>query len=179
MKNYKNTTANMVIEEFNQAIQQATQTVKSKDDFLNWFRANWQLLALRGYYCERRHRRIRIPNTQLVTVKWDVDNMGFYRNSHSCPRGGVINFINGKGDTNKPTGYMGWRGYMSWRYTGNDPHYLCGADMFRDTIIHTGSGGGGDGHPGYEVTLWADDWPAWKLAEEQREMWKTLKRQDY
>jgi hypothetical protein len=29
MKNYKNTTANMVIEEFNQAIQQATQTVKS------------------------------------------------------------------------------------------------------------------------------------------------------
>jgi hypothetical protein len=68
---------------------------------------------------------------------------------------------------------------MSWRYTGNDPYYLCDADMFRDTIIHTGSGGGGDGHPGYEVTLWADDWPAWKLAEEQREMWKTLKRQDY
>lgn len=106
------------------------------------------------------------------------------RNSHSCPRNGVQNW-SGR-DADKPTGYPGWTGRIyikvkpgMMKYRGKS--YMedgFGSDYFADTTINTGSGGGGGGDEykeyGYDVKLFADDFPTWRDNVLKAQMWKTL-----
>lgn len=110
-------------------------------------------------------------------------------NSHSCPRGGVENFDT-RADYNKgkPTGYPGWRGRIiikvlppTYKYHGKE--YIgdgWGSSYFKNTTIHTGSGGGGNGKNckeySYAVTLWAADFPV-MYETVRREQW--LHRENY
>lgn len=154
-----------------QAIELAQSTVTGPDEFLNWFRNYWSHLVARGYYqsLTSRSSASEIPNLSLLHVCWSRGYWGQHSNSHNCPRGGVTNW--GHRIKNAPISYLGWCGRLEWHYVGQGS---CASDMFASTVIHTGTGGGGSGYYSYDVTLWADDWPAWRLAEDQREMWKVL-----
>lgn len=152
-----------------QAITQAQTSVANSDDFLEWFRTNWTLLVARGYYHNvsrwgRSARHADCPEVTLTDVRWATGSWGQHSNSHSCPQGGVTNW-HGKPDL--PRSYAGWHGRLEWSHSGQDHYSSASADMFRDTVIHTGTGGGSGRRYSYDVTLWADDWPAWKL-------WKIL-----
>lgn len=142
-----------------QAITWATQNVASADEFENWFRDNWSVLATRGIGRSglwSNKRKIVIP--QLAGVRMKINFSPMASNTHSCPQGGVTNW---RRHHNMPRGYPGWEGNLSWRHDSANQCSGLGSDIFRDTVIHTGTGGGaGDGYQ-YSVTLWADDWPAW------------------
>ena len=86
-------------------------------------------------------------------------------NSHSCPKGGVHNWC-GK-TPGAPTGYPGWGGYVRGTLTRAKKHmssYPYSA-IFNLVDIHTGTGGGGNEHWGYDVKIFAADWPT--LGEEE------------
>lgn len=77
-------------------------------------------------------------------------------NSHSCPRGGVTNFI---GDPTRPRHYAGWRGQIELVVNEWDG---SSSDLLKEIDIHSGSGGGGMKHHklhlSYDVKLFFSDW---------------------
>ena len=83
-------------------------------------------------------------------------------NSHSCPRGGVMNWC-GHGDPN-PRGYPGWTGSLSGKLDVTDRQETPSwSEFFKMFDVHTGSGSGGRNF-NYGVTVFASDWPG--VAEE-------------
>jgi hypothetical protein len=76
-------------------------------------------------------------------------------NSHSAPRGKQTNWGGDKKDV--PRGYPGWGGKIEYEMS----HDLgFGSDIVKGLGINTGTGGGrGDNAYGYDVKLFADDWP--------------------
>lgn len=76
-----------------------------------------------------------------------------YSNSHSAPLGKMTNYHH---DSNHPSGYPGYRGHISYQMIDDSGG---GSNIFRQTGINTGSGGGGGIKYTYEVTLFAADWP--------------------
>jgi hypothetical protein len=99
------------------------------------------------------------PETDVFTkfeikVKWN----SHVSNSHSCPKGGVENWF---GDKNKPTGYPGWSGRVEGTLTRHKKHmnsYPWGS-LLKLLSFHSGSGSGGNEYWGYELKIFADDWP--------------------
>ena len=159
------------------AILWATQNVTSAEEFDTWFRQSWPALVSRGYRTRSNEygsyiRKQDIVVPELLSNEFSIGSYGFQSNSHSCPSGGVSNF---RGDPALPRGYMGWFGRVKYKfaYSTADSH-ACGFDMFRDSVFHTGTGGGGSNGYAFDFNLWADDWPAWKLAEEQRKVWDII-----
>ena len=57
-----------------------------------------------------------------------------------------------------PRGYPGWRGGIEYSVS----HEILGGvvNLFNNTGIYTGTGGGGRTKGRYEITLFAADWPA-------------------
>ena len=117
-------------------------------------------------------------------------------NSHSCPHDGVQNFMR---HDDKPTGYPGWSGRVSWIVAWPkewDGHYL-GGDLFAAGTFctgrqraHTGTGGGGgmrwnEDHKcyvmshGYDFRIFAADWPGLARYYQKRQMWKTLANKEF
>lgn len=152
------------VQQGNAAFEWAAQNVSSSAQFEEWFRENWKSLALRcvgryrwSYKSFRNISQIVIP--ELKTVDLDVKFVQEASNSHSCPRGGVTNWSR---EAHKPKGYPAWVGRLSWicdaQVLNNRGVYLD-CDMFRDTIVNIGSGGGDHIKHEYSVTLWAEDWP--------------------
>lgn len=148
------------------AFEWAAQNVSSSAQFEEWFRENWKSLALRGvgryrwsYKSFRSISQIVIP--ELKSVKLEVKFDLQANNSHSCPQGGVTNWTR---EAHKPKGYPAWVGRLIWICDApeltNRGVYLD-SDVFRDTIVNIGSGGGNHIRHEYSVTLWAGDWPAW------------------
>lgn len=143
-----------------------TELEKFIKDNWKWFFANgsgrneWRVKDSSGF-----HEYVEVS---FSNVFWRED----LRNSHSCPRGGVENF-NSRADYNqgKPTSYPGWRARMTIKVRPpmskhkKDPymHDGWGSDYFNNTIIHTGTGGGGGAKDhksyAYDVSLWAADFP--------------------
>jgi hypothetical protein len=161
------------------AILWATHHVTSADEFDAWFRQSWSALVGRGYrtnandndYDKYKSKQdIVVP--KLLSSELSIGSYGFQSNSHSCPSGGVTNF---RGDPSLPRGYMGWFGRVNYKfaYSTADSH-ACGFGMFRDSVIHTGTGGGGCHGYAFDFSLWADEWPAWKLVAEQRRVWDII-----
>lgn len=164
-------------EKGNQAIEWATQNVTSPREFEDWMQENWEALVIRGTYISpwdkshlKRMDQLVIP--KLKSVKLDVTFYPLVSNSHSCPRGGVKNFTQ-KSDL--PRGYPGWKGYLAWRHEYPVKTRVdTSNDMFDYSPICSGGGSGGGGYFGYDVILWASDWPAWTLRYEQEQMWAIL-----
>lgn len=116
-------------------------------------------------------------------------------NSHSCPHNGVTNWSpSWNKDKTVPTGYPGWQGRADWIVAWPqewDGHYL-GSDLFSHGTFqsgrqraHTGTGGGGgmrfsEKHGchvmscGYELRIYAADWPGMARYCEKRRVWNTL-----
>jgi hypothetical protein len=154
------------------AIQRATENVTSTDSFCEWMINNWPALVARGargswqisYRAYRPHKPQLLLIPDLVKVNLTVRH-GIIRNTHSCPPGGVINWHY---NPMLPSGYPGWSGRLEYTVenTEKGKNWGCGAtDIFRDSAIYTGTGGGGNQCYGYEVILWEANWPGWAMWE--------------
>lgn len=160
--------------------------VRSLDQLKAAILQHCDVLALNGvenYWSSFRRQKLNpTPLTEFETFRlhWN-ENVS---NSHSCPHNGVTNFGL---KNNLPTGYPGWKGRFDYRVRtdSNQLHsYPGSSDMWRGTRIHTGTGGGG-GHRikngvyeqgfGYDVRLFANDWPAMAAEYERAQVWLILK----
>lgn len=85
-------------------------------------------------------------------------------NTHCAPKGKVTNW-HCKPDL--PNGYPGWSGNVSGVLTREKKHMSAYpySHILNLVGIHTGSGGGGNEHWGYGVSLFAEEWPAMAEAE--------------
>jgi hypothetical protein len=154
------------------AIQWATQNVTSAEQFEKWFTNNWKELVIRGTVYDllswgKNFDHIDVNNIpELVSVRMTATFSHQLSNTHSCPKNGVTNW---HGDKDKPRGYPGWRCRLEWRMAHDPKKFRAGGDIFRNSVINTGTGSGGD-YCTYDVSLWADDWPAWS----KELCWQTL-----
>lgn len=164
-------------EKGDRAIQWATQNVTSCEEFEQWMRENWEALVIRGTYMSpwdtkhlKRMDQLVIP--KLLSVRLNLKFKPLVWNSHSCPRGGVKNFTR-KPDL--PCGYPGWEGFLEWRHEYPVKTRVdTSNDMFDYSPICSAGGSGGSGYYGYNIVLWASDWPSWALRDEQERMWEIL-----
>lgn len=158
-----------------ETIEQLNQFIK---DNWNWFFLNGY--ARNQWRCGRKVEKLHeFVDVRVHDLSWR-EHIG---NTHSCPRGGVENFMQ-KDD--KPKGYAGWYGRITIKvrpgmkkYRGKE--YMkdgWGSDYFANTPINTGSGGGGGGTEwkiySYDVTLWADDFPVMKDRIEKQKIWRSI-----
>jgi hypothetical protein len=124
-----------------------------------------------------------MPCPELVSFTcFDLKWSDSVRNTHHCPKNGVINwsckdtFSDGRP---KPTGYPGWHGRVEWTVKWPkewDGVYL-GADLFKGQRcrIYTGTGGGGNMRNGlqtfgYSAIIFAEDWPGLYQAQ-MKQQW--------
>lgn len=110
-------------------------------------------------------------------------------NSHSCPHDGVTNW--GGRNESAPRGYLGWQGRFDYIVQSHDKQlhsYPGSSEMWTGTRIHTGTGGGGGAKPeeeklflqnfGYDIKLFASDWPAMAEEYEKAKTFKILSNDD-
>lgn len=112
-----------------------------------------------GWRNRREHIRddFKIEITMLE-LRWN----DLVSNSHHCPRGGVKCWSSSEAKDGRPRGYPGWQGRIEYKLS--NPMGFA-SDVFRDLGINTGSGGGiGNGESGYDVKLFASDWPGLEKA---------------
>lgn len=115
------------------------------------------------------------PTPIIEFISFNLTWSDSVSNTHSCTHNGVLNFYR---DPSKPKGYQGWIGSIGYdvqSFSNQLSSYPGSSDMWNNTRIHTGSGGGG-GHKNqkinnrqyfsYGVKLFADDWPKMKKAYE-------------
>jgi len=114
-----------------------------------------------------------------LTVRWDES----VSNTHNCPRGGKTNW--GGRKPNVPHGYPGWRGRITFSVRQYNPDGTInkrppahGSEVFNNTGICTGSGGGGSNSSSYDVIFFDADWPGLDRAREQRDVLAALGNDD-
>jgi hypothetical protein len=125
-----------------------------------WLEANYKILFARqllvgnigSFRGKEMPRDFQIKNVRLVNMQWD----DLCSNSHSAPKGKQQNWCGRSDAKGVPRGYPGFRGRIQFEI---GKHYTYSTDLLRGTGIHTGSGGGGNSSE-YEVTLFAEEWPA-------------------
>lgn len=128
-----------------------------------------------------------------TNMRWE----NYVSNSHSCPHNGVTNWGFKEvfeDSTPKPAGYPGWSGYVSWlvEWPKEFSGIYLGSDLFSRGIFrtgrqraHTGTGGGAGQHfsekyqtqcqhPGYELRIYAADWPGLARYYEKMKAWDIL-----
>lgn len=183
-------------QEFDMFMYQMGQ-VKSIDELNQFIKDNWKMFWQNGAKYEHWiWRKQGAPDFHefvdvgLIDMRWGEK----ISNSHSCPRNGVQNFdTRSEYNKGKPTGYPGWVGRINIKvrppmYKHRGKEYLdgWGSSYFEDTIIHTGSGGGGGTHDrdgskyisySYEVKLWAADFPVMYEAH-RKDQWIQEKNQE-
>jgi len=139
-------------------LQDTLWSLSSIGEIEAWFVSNVRWLernALRS--CGYRRASKEPKPLSFACFELDVKWSGYVYNSHAAPRGGVINWSHR--DPSKPSSYPGYTG--SVRYSLSDPDHGLGSSIFRGTLIHTGSGGGG-AECEYSVSMFDDDWPGLK-----------------
>lgn len=147
--------------------------VKNLDELNQFIKDNWKHFWANGEQRERwKDRSHKASFHEYIAVS--IPSLYFRRslsNTHSCPRGGVINWSPlDAHNQGKPTGYPGWFGRIHIKirtpqYTRKNQTYFeegWGSSYFEGTPIYTGSGGGGHIKDGitvyeYDVKLWAAD----------------------
>lgn len=126
-----------------------------------------------------------LPTPLVEFQRFDLEWSDSVSNSHHCPHNGVTNWGNRK--EGAPRSYPGWHGrfdYVVQSHAKQLHSYPGSSEMWKGTRIHTGTGGGG-GHReqdktflqsfGFQVELFAADWPAMAEAYEQARVWMILK----
>lgn len=164
----------------NAFLDRISQEVTGINELIDFIKINWNWFYQNGrqsayYKLGKEHELVDIK----INVKWN----DCVRNSHSCPRNGVRNWSGNETFSNglpKPNGYPGWVGFLEFTVRPELKKYDgYGSDYFKDTIINTGSGGGGSLVNGvrkynYDVRLFADDFPAMALRREQAISWQAI-----
>jgi hypothetical protein len=133
----------------------------------------------------RKRRGVHVPVPKLVKfTQFELTFTPTISNSHSCPRGGVTNW--GGMEKDAPRHYPGWQGRIEWeiKWPKELDGMYPGSDLFkgRNCGIHTGTGGwrgrggmkNGIQSFGYDVNIFATDWPAMYLPVSKKRMWEAL-----
>jgi len=136
----------------------------------------------------RTRKGVAMPVPKLVWFNvFDLEWSGRVSNSHACPRGGVMNWGGREKLTDgspAPHGYPGWTGRMEWRieWPQEWDGWYPGSNLFKGqhVCIHSGSGGGGTwkmGYQtfGYDIKIFAADWPGMARWREKQQIWDILK----
>lgn len=149
----------------------------SFDKIINWIELNpdvfWKIgsgMDINVNWRNDRWNAIR-DKFEIKITHLSLDYSDSVSNSHSCPHNGMTNWGGDKllkDGTPAPTGYPGYRGRIEWEFTTDIPGFC--SDLFRNTRIHTGSGGGGALRGSYEVRFFLDDWPGIKQAVEEERL---------
>lgn len=160
------------------------QEVTSDESLNQFIKDNWAWFFYNGvsrqWVGKKAYKFHEYVDVNVHVYGWS-DNVS---NSHSCPRGGVQNW--GARDATKPTGYPGWTGRITikvkpamTKYKGQS--YMedgFGSDYFQNTIINTGTGGGGSGEDckeyAYDLKLFASDFPTWSENIMKAKTWEIL-----
>lgn len=151
--------------------------VASIDELNQFIKDNWYWFFLNAvsrnsWRSEKSHGLHEYVDVAVSQVRWNE----YMSNSHSRPRKGVENFMRQK---DKPQAYPGWRGRINIKVKPpmskhkKNPYMKdgFGSDYFADTLINTGSGGGGENFKSYsyDVSLWALDFPVMYEAHRRQE----------
>lgn len=156
-------------------------TVKSFKDLEQFIADNWKWFMATSHAASRWMRTSNKLPEDHIFVSCTFSNMtwGVCSNSHSAPRTGVTNWGREPG---KPVGYYGWNGRLQIvTKVPKNSTSGTGSSYFKRTGINTGTGGGGTldniSKCSYDVTLFADDFPAMAKIKFQELMWKELTAQ--
>lgn len=140
---------------------------KSFKEICQWIEKNYRLLYERqiiiGNFSNRRNAMpsgFFVKDVSFENMVWS-DRCS---NSHSAPAGKRTNW--GGQHPDVPRGYPGYTGSISFTTS------LYGhCDLFKNTGIHTGSGGGSEQRFRFGVTLFAEEWPM--LVLHDKKMWNS------
>lgn len=130
------------------------------ESIIKWIETNsWFFLAnAKRHYAWYGNNGSRWPDPEDFWIKircLDLRWSDRVSNSHSHPRNGVSNW--GR-HADLPDGYPGWEGWVEYELSEDLPSF--GSEVFKDTGIHTGSGGArGRSRYGYEARFYSSDWP--------------------
>jgi len=129
-----------------------------------------------------------LPTPIIEFTRFDLHYRDCVSNTHDRPHDGVTNW--GGQNKDAPRGYLGWAGCFDYDVQSHRKQLGCypgSGDMWKNTRIHTGTGGGGGHkdektlfkqHFGYGVKMFASDWPAMAAEYEKAKAWKILKEDD-
>lgn len=136
--------------------------------------------GVKNYLTSKTLKPTPIIDFQVFSLSWSSQ----VSNSHDCPHDGVINFW--RRDESLPISYPGWTGRIEYTVQSFPDQLGCypgSSDMWKNTRIHSGTGGGG-GHEdqrknncqsfGYDFYLFASDWPAMTDAYNKTITWASL-----
>lgn len=125
------------------------------EDVAHWLRnhGEWLVMWFESQYGDSTKKRL--PKLSFSEISFNVTYRNCVSNSHSAPRGEPTNWMAHK---TLPLGYPGFLGRVEFSLK-DDPYPYRVSDIFEQLLIHTGTGGGGKNNYGYDVRLFAADWP--------------------
>jgi hypothetical protein len=165
-------------------------TVSNFEELEQFIADNWQQFVTNYKISDVFFESKRGIEYELIKIKITGNWNGNIGNTHSCPKTGVTNWHR---KPELPSGYPGWRGWIEFETRGwkrNRKGQLVeinsgpGSRVFERTPVCTGSGSGvtnqgtGATSYGYDLTLWADDWPAMVEAQNRAQVWNHLSDQN-
>jgi hypothetical protein len=158
------------------------ETCKNAEEIEQFVKDNVKVFWAHGLHQSAFHKNDEIPEDLVChSYKITATHRDSVSNSHHCPMsGGVTNWGGEKKDA--PKGYPGFQGRVEFKFSHDTPGFS--SDMWKNTGLETGSGGGGSKGGGYEIFMFDADWPAWqedhdkKLAEWQERMQQAKAKYD-
>lgn len=147
------------------------ETVESFEDLEKFIIKNWKHFeenaVLNSWGVKvKGQKRFPVKKVKFVNIYWSNS----VSNSHRCPIGGTTNW--GGRKEGAPRGYPGWSARLEYEFdipNGQSSSFPRGSELFENTCINTGTGGGGGSTYGYHVEIFASDWPglakskAWEI----------------
>jgi len=158
---------------------------KTIEDVIQWIENHPEFFfdaGLRGTFFPSKHKPTDRENFYIkvtgLRLRWSDE----VSNSHNCPRGGKTNW--GRRDPDAPTSYPGWSGRIEYKLRQYNPDGTInknppvhGSDVFKNTGICTGSGGGGSSYA-YDIILFDADWPELTKSREKQDTLAALGQED-
>jgi hypothetical protein len=129
----------------------------SYDEISAWIEQHSGLFYANACLRDKRHfqrEQCRIFNVRFLNIKFNQ----LVRNTHNAPKGKPTNW---RGEDHLPKGYPGVKGCISFNYTSD----VAPWDLFNNTPIHLGSGGGQSANENRasfysaDVILFEEEWP--------------------
>ena len=136
------------------------ETCKNAEEIEQFVKDNVKVFWAHGLHQSAFHKNDEIPEDLVChSYKITATHRDSVSNSHHCPMsGGVTNWGGAKKDA--PRGYPGFQGRVEFKFSHDTPSFS--SDMWENTGLETGSGGGGSKGGGYEIFMFDADWPALK-----------------